>query len=265
MLTYIIKYLIRPLLIAAPIYIGYNLYNGKYNDFLFGLMLQKVKYELYFTRKMENLLNYHQSDSEEEDEINECIIYYNGEKMLHSSIDEWIDECDKYPLKLYIKTINGKKNIYRLDTDSNCDKELDLKLELKSVLSKKFENKLDSPFLQVELNQGGEKILLDNGLSDFYFNGNKILDKIFLKWFLDYYNYDINLQEEYIVKIMDNNINFHKLSDGHYVILNKDGFIKNEEQTEEQNEEQKEEETQQVIKEENEEENEKKFEYETDI
>ena len=36
MLTYIIKYLIRPLLIAAPIYIGYNLYNGKYNDFLFG-------------------------------------------------------------------------------------------------------------------------------------------------------------------------------------------------------------------------------------
>ena len=140
-------------------------------------MLQKVKYELYFTRKMENLLNYHQSDSEEEDEIDECIIYYNGEKMLHSSIDEWLGECDKYPLKLYIKTINGKKYIsFRYDT--NCDKELDLKLELKSVLSKKFENIRLAVFTG-RVNQGGEKTLLDNGLSDFYFNGNKILDKIF--------------------------------------------------------------------------------------
>ena len=77
-----------------------------------------------------------------------------------------------------------------------------------SLFRRVFENKLDSPFLQVELKQGGEKILLDKGLSDFYFNGNKILDEIFLKWFLDYYNYGVKLQEEYTIKIMDNDINF---------------------------------------------------------
>jgi len=247
MLTYIIKYLIRPLLIAAPFYIGYNLYNGEYNDFLFGLMLKKVKYELYFTRKIENLLK-EDSDSDIEDEIDEYIINYNGEIMLHSSIDEPIDKCSEYPLKLYIKTINEVKNIYRLNTDDNCNKDLEL--------SKMFENKLDSPFLQVELNQGGEKTLLDNGLSDFYFNGNKILDEIFLKWFLDYYNYGIDLEYEYSIKIMDNNINFVELSKNDYVILNNDGFVKNEENENEENE-----------NEENEEngENKDKFEYEKDI
>ena len=121
-----------------------------------------------------------------------------------------------------------------------------------------FENKLDSPFLQVELKQGGEKILLDKGLSDFYFNGNKILDEIFLKWFLNYYNYGVELQEEYTIKIMDNDINFFELSNEDYIILNNNGFIKNGEKGNEENGENQNE------KSENEE-NIDNFEYETDI
>ena len=256
MLTYIIKYLIRPLLIAAPFYIGYNLYNGEYNNFLFRLMLQKVKYELYFTRKIENLLK-EDSDSDIEDEIDEYIINYNGEIMLHSSIDEPIDKCSEYPLKLYIKTINEIKNIYRLNTDDNCNKDLEL--------SKMFENKLDSPFLQVELNQCGEKTLLDNGLSDFYFNGNKILDEIFLKWFLDYYNYGADLEDEYSIKIMDNNVNFVELSRGDYVVLNKDGFVKNGVNENEVNENEVNENGVNENEVNENEENKDKFEYETDI
>ena len=42
----------------------------------------------------------------------------------------------------------------------------------------------------------GNRILLvtDKGLSDFYYNGNKIFDEVFLKWFLDQYNYDLILE-----------------------------------------------------------------------
>ena len=119
------------------------------------------------------------------DDVDEFKLYYNGEIILHACSNENIEKCKDYPLQLYVKTINKTKNIYRLDNSENNWDKFDSK--------KFFENKLDSPFLQVELKQGGEKFLLDKGLSDFYFNGNKILDEIFLKWFLNYYNYGIEL------------------------------------------------------------------------
>ena len=233
MIIYIKEYIIKPLLFFVPFYIGYNLYNGEYNDFLFGIMFKKVEYELYLKRNIYKLLTIEEEDEEKEDDVNEFKLYYNGEIILYGSLNENIEKCKEYPLQLYIKTINEKKNIYRLD-----ENKYDV---FNSEIG--FENKLDSPFLQVELKQGGEKVLLDKGLSDFYFNGNKILDEIFLKWFLDYYNYDIELEEEYTVKIMDNDINFFELSRGDYIVLNNNGFIKNGENVK----------------------NEERFEYETDI
>ena len=87
----------------------------------------------------------------------------------------------------------------------------------------------------VELHNGEETIILDKGLSDFYFDNNKILDKIFLKWFLDYYNYETELVDKYKIKIMDNDINFVELMDNDYIIINNNGFIKNSEQETENN------------------------------
>lgn len=228
MLNYIIKFFITPVLIGIPIYFGYNLYTGEYNDFLFGIMLKKVEYELYFKRNIDKLLTIEEEEDEEkEDNVDEFKLYYNGEIILHACSNENIEKCKDYPLQLYFKTINKTKNIYRLDNSENNQDKFDSE--------KIFENKLDSPFLQVELKQGGEKILLDKGLSDFYFNGNKILDEIFLKWFLNYYNYGIELQEEYTIKIMDNDIKFFELSSEDYIILNNNGFIKNGENEENEN------------------------------
>ena len=250
MLNYIINFFITPVLIGIPIYFGYNLYTGKYNDFLFDIILKKVEYELYFKRNIDKLLTIEEEDEEKEDDVDEFKLYYNGEIILHAPFNESIKKCKDYPLQLYVKTINKIKNIYRLDNSENKQNVFNSEMI--------FENKLDSPFLQVELKQGGEKILLDKGLSDFYFNGNKILDEIFLKWFLNYYNYGVELQEEYTIKIMDNDINFFELSNEDYIILNNNGFIKNGEKGNEENGENQNE------KSENEE-NIDNFEYKTDI
>ena len=82
---------------------------------------------------------------------------------------------------------------------------------------------IERPFLQVELEQNGTKKEIHEYLHYFYLEGNKIFDKIFLKWYLDYW-YQINLEEEYKLHIIDNNINIFTLSPDQYIILNETDY-----------------------------------------
>ena len=41
------------------------------------------------------------------------------------------------------------------------------------------------PFLSVEIEQNGERISIHDKLKQFYINGNVLLDRIFLQWYLE--------------------------------------------------------------------------------
>ena len=78
------------------------------------------------------------------------------------------------------------------------------------------------PFLQVELEQNEKKKEIHEYLPYFYLKGNKLFDKKFLKWYLDYW-YKIDLEGEYSLNIIDHEINIIQLKPDQHVILEDKG------------------------------------------
>ena len=207
MIKLLLNYFIKPILVAAPFYIGYRFYAGDYNDILMGLMIKKIKYELYLNHTFNNLLKDEKEDENEENQNRFCetFLYYDGEKKLYSDINKKMEKISTFPLKLFIRKNENNK-----------------KFSIENL-----PNKIDKPFMQVEILQNEQKFTIYKGLSDFYYKNNKIFDEVFLKWFLDYYKYDFVLEDDYVIKIMDNDINFVELSKNDYIILTDNGFKKN--------------------------------------
>jgi hypothetical protein len=81
-------------------------------------------------------------------------------------------------------------------------------------------------FLSVTLTLNRKKYNIDVDKSWLYVN-NELFSKTFLKRYFDYHNVDIRFTNEYVVDIMDSNINMFKLKPGDYILLNqKDYAIK---------------------------------------
>lgn len=81
-------------------------------------------------------------------------------------------------------------------------------------------------FLSVTLSLNRKKYNIDVDKSWMYVN-NELFSKTFLKRYFDYHNVDIRFTNEYVVDIMDSNINMFKLKPGDYIVLNqKDYAIK---------------------------------------
>jgi hypothetical protein len=81
-------------------------------------------------------------------------------------------------------------------------------------------------FLSVTLTLNRKKYNIDVEKSWLYVN-NELFSKTFLKRYFDYHNVDIRFTNEYVVDIMDSNINMFKLKPGDYIVLNqKDYAIK---------------------------------------
>ena len=70
--------------------------------------------------------------------------------------------------------------------------------------------KVSKPFLSVEVEQNNNRIAIHDQLRGFYINGNMLLDKVFLKWYLEEF-YGMNLEEDYKIHIIDSNIEMHKI------------------------------------------------------
>ena len=70
--------------------------------------------------------------------------------------------------------------------------------------------KVSKPFLSVEVEQNNNRIAIHDQLKGFYINGNMLLDKVFLKWYLEEF-YGMNLEEDYKIHIIDSNIEMHKI------------------------------------------------------
>ena len=70
--------------------------------------------------------------------------------------------------------------------------------------------KVSKPFLSVEVEQNNNRIAIHDQLKGFYINGNMLLDKVFLKWYLEEF-YGMNLVDDYKIHIIDSNIEMHKI------------------------------------------------------
>lgn len=69
---------------------------------------------------------------------------------------------------------------------------------------------IEKPFIQVLLHNDGKDIDINEYLESFYVNNNQILDIVFLKWYV-YYYYNIKLDENYTLDIIDSNVKMNTL------------------------------------------------------
>lgn len=147
------------------------------------------------------------------------LIYYNNKTetcFLSDSIDDAIikDILSKLPSIIFIKSEIDGKLFYKRTIEPNKD----------DIIEPFQEN----PFLQVEyiIKNNGVDVIHDihQYLSGFYINGNTILDREFLEWYLSYY-YDMSCAKEYILRIIDKDIKMFDMSSDKKVVLNDNAYV----------------------------------------
>lgn len=82
---------------------------------------------------------------------------------------------------------------------------------------------IEKPFVQVELVQKESTLDIHDKLNYFYVSDNVILDKSFLKWYVGHF-FDTELEEDYILKIFDKDVNLFEMNSEQMVKLSKDGY-----------------------------------------
>ena len=123
---------------------------------------------------------------------------------------------------------NLEKNTYIEDTNFDLmflrKKEKDL--ELYKRISNKEDinqnikiNKIDKPFIQVELCQNDEKKSIHKKLEGFYLEDNTLLDEPFLEWYVKTF-YAIILDNDYKLSVIDSDVNMFKIKRGQRIDLN---------------------------------------------
>lgn len=84
---------------------------------------------------------------------------------------------------------------------------------------------IDKPFIQVELVQNNKEPLdICKKLDKFNINGNIILGHTFLQWLL-WKCYDLELDDDYTLKIFDNDVNLYEIKSGQSIKLWKKSVV----------------------------------------
>jgi hypothetical protein len=80
-------------------------------------------------------------------------------------------------------------------------------------------------FLQVQVEIQGQKYEIDS--KPFMVIGNRLFDRPFTNWVLGFeHGLELDDEQEYIVHIMDHEVNILTLSHKEYIELNKDNYLK---------------------------------------
>ena len=182
------------------------------------ILRDKIK-EIYIETN-NNIVN--ESSEKKEHEWNTLIINektneilnekYTFDKLLTcKAIKQHIDESEKI---VYISKMIDSKEYW---------KEIDIKYFLDIPKTKQLEYlndivTIEKPFIQILLHNNDESVDINEHLEQFYVNGNQILDITFLKWYL-YYFYNIELNNDYKLDIIDSNIKMHELKKYDSVLL----------------------------------------------
>ena len=123
---------------------------------------------------------------------------------------------------------NLEKNTYIEDTNFDLmflrkkENEIDLykRISNKEDINQNIKmNKIDKPFIQVELCQNDEKKSIHKNLEGFYLEDNTLLDESFLEWYVKTF-YAIILDEDYKLSVIDSDVYMFKIEKGQRVDLN---------------------------------------------
>ena len=156
-------------------------------------------------------------DEEDEIELNEVIenntiefIGYNkNDDTTYTSYNleenSYIEDT-KFDL-MFLKKKEKELELYKRITDK---KDIDQNIKM---------NKIDKPFIQVELCQNEEKMSIHKKLEGFYLEDNTLLDKSFLEWYVKTF-YAIILDDDYKLSVIDSDVNMFKIEKGQRVDLN---------------------------------------------
>ena len=139
-------------------------------------------------------------ESEEEEPKLISFIGYNNDGSVYTT-----EELDN---NRYIEDENfNMMMLVKKEEDAKLYKRIHEKGEISSEVT--FE-KVTKPFLSVEIEQNNSRVAIHDELKSFYINGNMLLDKVFLEWYLEEF-YSMNLEEDYKIHIIDSNIEMHKI------------------------------------------------------
>ena len=139
-------------------------------------------------------------ESEEEESKLISFIGYNNDGSVYTT-----EELDN---NRYIEDENfNMMMLVKKEEDTKLYKRIHEKGEISSEVT--FE-KVTKPFLSVEIEQNNSRVAIHDELKSFYINGNMLLDKVFLEWYLEEF-YSMNLEEDYKIHIIDSNIEMHKI------------------------------------------------------
>ena len=162
----------------------------------------------------------HDLSDEEEDFNEESLSYYNNENQIIVSLgtdyktlpNEWWNDsknnvdlimlkkslCDNIKYKIFHK----HKELIKSDSDWAT---------------------LERQFVQVELEQDGKVIDIHKHLDQFYIVGTSILSETFLRWYLKSW-YNIELCDEYTLKIFDKDVNLFSIGPESYISLGNEKY-----------------------------------------
>lgn len=130
---------------------------------------------------------------------------WNGETVTTACIPTMHD------LLFYKRTIDGKTYCKRINKDDDIST-----LQISPITK---------PFIQVELKYGGDTCLdIHEYLDVFYVEGNHILDKQFLQWYLKYH-FSLDLDDEYTINIIDKDVNIFNLTSDQSILLESDNYV----------------------------------------
>ena len=146
--------------------------------------------------------NEYENDESEEEEKEQLVSFlgYNNDGTTYSSYklenNEYIND-EEFSMMMLVK----KQENYDLY------KRIHEKGEI--MCEHNFEE-VSKPFLSVEVEQNNNRVAIHDKLKGFYIKGNMLLDKVFLKWYLEEF-YGMNLDDDYKIHIIDSNIEMHKI------------------------------------------------------
>ena len=154
--------------------------------------------ELIETKNSDN--EYEDESEEEEQESKVSFLGYNNDGTTYSSIklenNEYIDN-EEFSMMMLVK----KQEEYDLYKRIHEKSEIPCEHNFEEV---------SKPFLSVEIEQNNNRVAIHDKLKGFYIKGNMLLDKVFLKWYLEEF-YGMNLDDDYKIHIIDSNIEMHKI------------------------------------------------------
>jgi len=155
------------------------------------------------------------SDDDSNPEYKGVLYYENTKQICYSSdLDEEVIKKIISKIKpniMFIQTKIKDTMYYKRTTDP-------------TIKNSTYLTMTNKPFIQIELIRQGEEVLdIHSHLGSFYVNGNKILDRSFLEWYLDYF-YTLKDLKEYELRVFDKDVNMFTIKSDQAVYLENDTY-----------------------------------------